>query len=179
MQRQKEGVLGGGANRRRHRFGAPSPRRPAAGGDGGDGRMDAFLGFSQVIVDGGADARVPPLPAKVREGKEGQPARNLAGQTRQQPWREPSTAPTTRWRPRAGPRPQRAGRPLIGCWTGAGRGGTRPGRAECPLIGCRLAGAGRGEAARYQAALRPGRPGAGPRPALGERGSEGAGGRRA
>lgn len=160
----------GEANRRRHRLGAPSPRRPAAGGDG---RMDAFLGFSQLIVDGGADARVPPLPAKVREGKEGQPARNLAGQTRQQRWREPSTAPTSRGRPRAGPPPQqRAGRPLIGCRPGAGAGrhGTRPLWLPADWLPAGR-GAGRSEAARYQAALGPGRPRAGPRPAPGKRAS--------
>lgn len=127
-----------GANRRSHRLGAPSPGRPAGRGDGGHGRTDHVLGFSRVIVKRGADARVPPLPTKVREGKEGEPARNFARQTRQQRWREPSTAPTTRPGPAwcaascaAGPR-------------GRGPPGWRP------LIGCRTAGTG-GGAARYQA----------------------------
>ncbi|MEJ1271906.1 hypothetical protein NN561_002753 [Cricetulus griseus] len=109
------------ANRRSHRLGAPSPLRPAGGGDGGNGRSDNFVGFSRVIVNRGTDTRIPPLPTKVREGKEGEPARNFARQTRQQRWREPSTAPTTRRPTRA----QRAAalrwRPLIGCLPARGR----------------------------------------------------------
>lgn len=79
----------------------------------------------------GSDARVHPLPTKVREGKESQPARNFAPQTRQQQWREPlnGTEPAVR-RVRRRPRALVVARAdWLAAKRGAGRG--RGAAARC------------------------------------------------
>lgn len=99
----------------------------------------------------------PPSPPKCGREKKASQREILPGRPASSGGGNPQ-----RHRPRAGslariPAPQqRAGRPLIGCQPGAGAGrhGTRPCwlPADWLLAGC---GAGRGEAARYQAALGP------------------------
>lgn len=134
-QRAPQAAGGLRANRRVQGLGAPSPSRPTRGGGG-----DNLLGLSRVIVDVGTGAGIRPLPTKVREGKEGEPARNFVPQTRQQQWRELSTAPTGDVSLVRGPRAGSADWPPAGSWRdsgsadwppsaqGAGLGGTLIGR---------------------------------------------------